>query len=64
MRVRSITHQTNEWFSVIDRDLDVDWDTGAYVGISDMLKLSDGHWYRQDECVYLIEAGSVESCMT
>jgi hypothetical protein len=64
MKVRSITHQPNDWFSIIGEDQDVDWDTGAYVGGGDMLKLSDGHWYRKDECVYLTETGAVESCMT
>jgi hypothetical protein len=64
MKVKSISHQPDEWFSVIDEDPDVDWDTGKYVGAIDMLKLSDGHWYKKSECVYLTSTGTVESCMT
>tara|TARA_R110000851_G_scaffold313756_1_gene475470 strand:- start:1590 stop:1775 length:186 start_codon:yes stop_codon:yes gene_type:complete len=46
--VKSIHHEkSNEWFFVMVEDPDVDWDTGKYVGISDMLKLSDGNWYQK-----------------
>jgi hypothetical protein len=63
--VKSIHHhKPNEWFFAIDSDPDVDWDTGKYVGISDMLKLSDGNWYQKSECVYLTEDGTIKSCMT
>ena len=63
MKLRHITHKDNEWFDVVDSDPDVDFETGEYVGLSDMLKLSDGGWYRQNECVYVDKNGNTLQCV-
>lgn len=63
MKVKHLTHKQDEWFDVIDSDLDTDLETGKYIGISDMLKLGDGRWYLQNECVYLTKDGQVMPCV-
>jgi len=63
LKIKHITHKSHEWFEAIDSDPDVDFETGEYVGISDMIKLSDGNWYRQNECIYLDSNGVERMCV-
>lgn len=63
MKVRHITHKVDEWFEVVDSDPDCDFETGQYVGINDMVKLSDGKWYPQNECVYMDADGIERQCV-
>jgi len=62
MLVQHISHKSNEWFDVIDSDPDCDFETGQYVGLSDMLKLSNGEWYLQNECQYITKSGEIRAC--
>jgi hypothetical protein len=63
LKTQHITHKQNEWFHAVDEDPDCDLETGAYIGLYDMLKLSDGHWYPKNECYYMNDDGERESCM-
>jgi hypothetical protein len=56
------SHKSDEWFDIIDSDPDCDFETGQYVGISDMLKLSNGNWYLQNECQYINKEGIIQLC--
>jgi hypothetical protein len=50
VKVKQFYHE--EWYDVIDEDPDCDFESGEYLGVNDMIKLSDGRWYRKNECLY------------
>jgi len=64
MLVQHISHKSDEWFNVEDSDPDCDFETGEYLGISDMLKLSDGKWYLLNECQYIDKKGVIQPCLS
>lgn len=62
MNVRHLSHINGEWFKIVDEDPDCDFETGKYIGLSDMLKFSNGKWYPKNECQYVDNHGNVKSC--
>jgi hypothetical protein len=62
MKFQHISHTKDEWFDLIETDYDCDFETGEYIGIDDRIKLSDGRWYSEVECLYRKETGDILSC--
>ena len=64
MLARHISHRIGEFYDIVDSNPDCDFMTGEYIGVSDMLKLSDDNWYPLNECYYLDLEGELKPCAT
>ena len=64
MLARHISHRPGEFYDIVDSDPDCDIITGEYIGLSDMIKLSDNEWYPLDECYYINLQGDLKPCAT
>ena len=61
MLMQHKSHEQDQWYEVLDSDMDCDFITGQYIGLTNRVKLSDGKWYAENECNYTDDGMTVKS---